>query len=473
MAIAAKREFLGVAPPASRSELAAAHRVARTRLLLEGPIGPTLARLAAPNVIAMFVMSAMSIAEAYFAGLMGVTALAGLALVFPLVMLTQMLSAGAMGGAISSAVARALGGNEAIRAGGLSIAAWVIAGVAAAGSAVLIALFGRTIFRLLGGGEEAITAALDYAGVFFPGCIALWLCHSTLSIIRGTGNMTTPSLLLFLVSLGSIPLSGALALGWGPLPPLGMRGLAGGLVGAYAAGALAALAYVVSGRAGLTLHGALRRFEPALFGDILRVGLIASINAFQTVLTIVLMVGLVGRYGEPALAGYGLGARLEFLMIPVVFGIGAAMTAMVGANIGAGAADRALRVAWTGSLAAAAIVGTIGAVLALAPDLWLGMFLDASEAGALDAGRAYFRTVAPCYAFFALGLALYFASQGAGRMIWPVTASVCRMVVAFGGALFLTATTGLGVEGVYAAIAGGMLIYGVVTAAAVKITRWR
>jgi Na+-driven multidrug efflux pump len=100
----------------------------------------------------------------------------------------------------------------------------VIAGVAAAGSAVLIALFGRTIFRLLGGGVDEISAALDYAGVFFPGCIALWLCHSTLSIIRGTGNMTTPSLLLFLVSLGSIPLSGALALGWGPLPPLGMRG---------------------------------------------------------------------------------------------------------------------------------------------------------------------------------------------------------------------------------------------------------
>lgn len=464
---------VGAAVTSSRSERAAAQRAARTRRLLEGPIGPTLARLAAPNAIAMFVMSAMSIAEGYFAGLLGVTALAGLALVFPLVMLTQMLSAGAMGGAISSAVARALGGGEAVRAGGLAIAAWVIAGAAAAGSAVLMTLVGGMIFRMLGGGDAAVAAALDYASIFFPGCIALWLCHSTLSLIRGTGNMMTPSLLLFLVSLGAIPLSGSLALGWGPFPRLGMPGLAAGVVAAYGVGALAALAYVVSGRAGLLLRGALRRFERAFFRDILHVGLIGSVNAFQTVLTIVLMVGLVGRHGEDALAGYGLGARLEFLMIPVIFGIGAAMTAMVGANIGAGATDRALRVAWTGSIAAALIVGSIGAVLALAPDLWLGIFLDASEAAALDAGRAYFRIVGPFYACFALGLALYFASQGAGKMIWPVIASLSRMVVAFCGALVLAATTDVGVDGVYAAIAGGMLIYCVVTAAAVKVTRWR
>lgn len=462
-----------IPPLAGRADAAATARAARTRLLLEGPIGPTLARLAAPNVIAMFVMSVMSIAEGYFAGLMGVTALAGLALVFPLVMLTQMLSAGAMGGAISAAIARSLGAGEAARAGGLTVGAWVIAVSIAAVSALLMALFGRAIFGLLGGGADAVNAAMDYALVFFPGSIALWLCHSTLSVIRGTGNMGTPSLLLFLVSLGSIPLSGALALGWGPFPALGMAGLAAGLVLAYGIGAFAALAFVASGRAGVSLRGGAGRLHRALFGDILSVGLIASVNAFQTVLTIILMVGVVGRYGEPALAGYGLGARLEFLMIPVVFGIGAAMTAMVGANIGAGSKARALRVAWTGSFAAAAIVGAIGVFVAAAPDLWLRIFLDASEGRALEAGRAYFHIVGPFYACFALGLALYFASQGASRMVWPVIGGVSRMIVAFGGALALNATTDLGVQGVYIAIAFGILVYGAVTGTSVLITRWR
>lgn len=458
-----------------RADAAAASRAARTRRLLEGPIGPTLARLAAPNVIATFVMSAMSVAEAYFAGQLGVTALAGLALVFPLAMLVQMLSGGAMGGAISSAVARALGAGDVARASGLALAAWAIAIAAAALFALLMALFGRDLFELLGGGAGAgaVGAAAAYAAVFFPGCVALWLCHSTLSLMRGAGDMLTPSLFLLGVSLASIPLAGALALGWGPFPALGMAGLAAGPVMAYGAGALLAMAYVLSGRIGLSLRGAVARLERGLFADILRVGLIASLNAVQTVLTIVLMVGLVGRHGADALAGYGLGARLEFLMVPIVFGVGAAMTAMVGANIGAGARRRALRVAWTGSLAAAAIVGGIGGLTAIAPDLWLRLFLDAGEAGALGAGRAYFHTVGPFYGFFALGLALYFASQGAGRMVWPVTASLCRMAVAFGGALLLTRTTDLGVLAVFGPIAGGMFVYGLVTAGAVKLTAWR
>lgn len=457
----------------SGTAAAAAARAVKTKTLLEGPIGPTLARLATPNVVAMFVMAATSIAEGFYAGLLGVSALAGLALVFPLVMLTQMLSAGAVGGAISSAIARALGSGDTARAERLMVHAWVIAAVAAVSSTALVALFGPAMFGLLGGAGDALAAAIAYAGAFFPGCIAIWLCHSTLSIVRGTGNMAVPSLVLFLVSLASIPLSGVFALGWGPVPAFGMAGLGAGIVIAYGAGALVVLAYVGAGRIGLSPSNAWERLERTLFWDILKVGLIASVSALQTVLTIVVMVGLVGRFGESALAGYGLGSRLEFLMIPVVFGIGAAMTAMVGANIGAGHRRRALAVAWTGSFAAAAIVGVIGLVFAVFPDLWLGIFLKSQDSAALDAGRLYFRVVAPLYAFFALGLALYFASQGAGKVVWPVVGGLARMTTAVGGGFLLTTWFGLGLEGVFVAVAGGMLIFGVLTAAAVKATGWR
>lgn len=455
----------------ARAATAATKRAARTKLLLEGPIGPTLTRLAAPNVIAMLVTAAMSVAEGAFAGALGVSALAGLALVFPLVMLAQMLSAGSMGGAISSAVARALGAGDPARAGRLVAAAWIIALAAAAIFALLILVFGRPLFAALGGGEEAVEQAMSYAFVAFPAGFALWLCHSTLSVVRGAGNMGFPSLTLLIVSLASIPLAGAFALGWGPAPALGMSGLALGPALAFALGAVVAVAYVLTGRAGIPVSFSGLRWE--LFADILRVGVIASLNAAQTVLTITVMVALVGRHGEAALAGYGLGARLEFLMVPVVFGVGAAMTAMVGANIGAGDRARALRVGWTGSLAAAALVGAIGLFFAVFPDLWLGLFLTADDAAAMEAGRGYFCIVAPFYAFFAVGLALYFASQGAGRIVWPVAGSVLRMIVAIGGALAAASLTDLGLTGVYIGVAAGMTAYGAFTMAAIRITRWR
>ncbi|MGH1454987.1 MAG: MATE family efflux transporter [Paracoccaceae bacterium] len=457
---------------AARADAAMSARAARTHTLLTAPIGPTLAKLAAPNVLAMLVQAAQSIAEAYFASLLGVTVLAGLALVFPLVMLTQMLAAGAMGGAISAAIARALGGNSPERAAQLAITAWMIAAGFALFMALAIGAFGPLIFSALGGGADAVRAAVSYAVIFFPGCAAIWLCHSSLSIIRGTGNMQMPSLLLLLVSLISIPLSGGFALGWGPLPAFGIAGLPMGLVVAYGLGATVAVAYIIAGRTGLEFRWAYIRVKIGLVRDIMRVGAIASVNTLLTVLTIVLMVGMVGQYGEAALAGYGLGARLEFLMIPVIFGIGAAMTAMVGANVGAGQTERALQIAWVGSFSGAAIVGVIGVVLALFPDLWLGMFLDPSDAATLAAGRAYFNIVAPFYPFFGFGLALYFASQGAGEMLWPLIGSLCRIGVAVGGAVLLSSATDLGVSGVFVAIAFAMFVYGLVIGIATWRKRW-
>ena len=450
-----------------------AARTSRTRLMLEAPIGPTLAKLAAPNVLAMFVQAAQIIAEAYFASLLGITALAGLALVFPLVMLSQMLSAGAIGGAITASVARALGGADVGRGASLTVVAWTIAVGFAVIMAVLVALFGTQFFRLLGGGGETVAAAATYALIFFPGGVAIWLCNASLGVIRGTGNMQMPAIVLLLVSIISIPLSGGLALGWGPLPALGMAGLPLGVVLAFALGGLIAIGYIISGCTGLGFRGAFRRLNFGMFNDILIVGGLGSINPVLTTVTIIMMTGLVGRYGEGALVGYGLGARLEFLMIPVIFGIGAAMTAMVGANIGAGFTDRALRIAWTGSLAASGIVGSIGLLVAVFPDLWLSMFLGPSNTTALDSGRSYFRLVGPFYAFFGLGLALYFASQGAGRMIWPVISSLSRMAVALVGALILITYANMQVEGIFAAIGCSMLAFGLIIALAIRRSGWR
>src|SRR5690606_37188068 len=166
------------------------------------------------------------------------------------------------------------------------------------------------------------------------------------------------------------------------------------------------------------------RLRWALFREILRVGLPACLSSLLTCATIIVITGLVARFGAAALAGYGIGARLEFLLIPIVFGVGAALTARVGTNVGAGDWPRARRLAWTGAAMAGAVVGAIGFTVGVWPDLWIGLYTQ--DAAALDAGRTYLRIVGPAYVFFGFGMALYFASQGAGRMRWPVMAGVLR-----------------------------------------------
>src|SRR5439155_978494 len=137
----------------------------------------------------------------------------------------------------------------------------------------------------------------------------------------------------------------ALVFGWGPFPRLGVTGAALAVVAYYIAGALVLFVYLVSGRSLIRLSPTLR-FERSLFAEILRVGAPSLVNNVMTNLTVVLLTALVGPFGTFALAGYGMGVRLEYLLIPLVFGFGSALVTMVGTNFGAGQRTRARRVAW-------------------------------------------------------------------------------------------------------------------------------
>ena len=184
-----------------------------------------------------------------------------------------------------------------------------------------------------------------------------------------------------------------------------------------------------------------------------------------------LLTGLVGAFGTPALAGYGMGVRLEYMMIPLVFGLGAALVTMVGTNYGAGERARAKRVAWVGAATAAGITETIGLLAALFPRVWIGLF--SSEPDVIAAGSAYLRIVGPSYGFFGLGLALYFASQGAGRLLWPILAGLARLVVAGAGGWIALHWFGGGLTSLFAVMALALTLFGITIAIAVAGGAWR
>src|ERR1700682_389480 len=156
----------------------------RTRMLLEAPIAATLIRLAAPNMLVMVVQSAVGLIETYFVGKLGTDALAGVALVFPVLMLMQMMSAGAMGGGISSAIARALGAGRRENADALVPHALAIA--VGFGLVFTLALLfgGPWLYRTLSGREASLAAALTYSNVVFSAAILVWIFNSLANVIR-------------------------------------------------------------------------------------------------------------------------------------------------------------------------------------------------------------------------------------------------------------------------------------------------
>jgi Na+-driven multidrug efflux pump len=141
----------------------------------------------------------------------------------------------------------------------------------------------------------------------------------------------------------------------------------------------------------------------------------------------------------------------------------------VGTNVGAGHRDRALRVAWTGAAIAALATEAIGVTAALYPHAWLGLFGDDPEM--LAAGAQYLRIVGPFYGFFGGGMALYFASQGAGRLGWPLTAALLRLALATGGGALALLLWG-SLAGVFTALAAALAVFGIVNATAVAGGAW-
>jgi len=441
----------------------------RTRLLLEAPIGMTLLKLAAPNVLVMFAQASVGLIETYFVGWLGTDALAGVALVFPLVMLMQMMSAGAMGGGISSAVARALGAGRRADADALALHALAIAGFFGLLFMVAVLGGGPWLYGAMGGSGASLAAALTYSNVVFSGAVLLWIFNSLANVIRGTGNMAVPALVTCAGVVVLLPLSPCLILGWGPFPRFGVAGGAVAVIAYYALGSVALAAYLWSGRSVLRPSFHRFRFQWRLLRDILRVGGVAALITVQTNLIIVIATALVGRFGPAAIAGYGMGSRLEYLLVPIVFGLGGPLVAMVGTNIGAARRQRALRIAWIGAAAAAGVTEAIGLTAAAFPRLWLSLF--DTDPAMLDAGSRYLQAVGPFYGLFGLGMALYFASQGVGRLRWPFVANLTRLVIAGGGGWLALRLSG-DISYVFFALGAAMAAFGLINAAAVAGGAW-
>lgn len=440
----------------------------RTRMLLQAPIVPTLLRLAWPNVLVMLAQAAVGMIETWWISFLGTDALAGMALVFPGFMMMQMLSGGAIGGGISSAVARALGSGRREDANAFVLHALVVnLGLGLLCTALFLG-FGRPLYAAMGGRDGSLEAALAYSDIVFGGVALVWVMNALASVIRGTGNMLVPSLAICVSVVVLVPLSPVLIFGLGPIPAMGIAGGAWAVVGTTAMTVAVLAWYLLAGRA--VVRPVLARLRWPLFADILRVGAVGAISTLQTTLTVALTTGLVGiAAGPAAVAGYGTGARLEYLLVPLVFGLGAPLVALVGTNIGAGQRERALRIALTGGALAFGLTEAVGLAAALFPAAWLGLFTH--DPAALDTGAAYLRIVGPTYGFFGLGLCLYFASQGAGRLFWPLAGGMLRLLVAVGGGWLALTLTG-SLMALFAALALGLVVYGVTVVTAISRGVW-
>ncbi|MDB5981266.1 MAG: family efflux transporter [Pseudomonas sp.] len=390
--------------------------------LLHGPILPTLIRLALPTVAVLLMTTILSVAETYFVSSQGINAIAAASLVVPIMMLMTMVSNGGIGGGVSSSIARARGAGRHDDAESLVWHSLVIALVGGALFMLMAWAAGRWIYQTMGGSGESLEMAIVYSNILFAGAIPFWILMLMQSALRGAGNVKVPALIMSGGVVVGLIISPALIIGWLGLPRMGVAGAGVAQVVCNLGSLAVVLAYMRSPRSNLHLRPHPLRKDH--FASILGIGLISTVNAIMATLSITALTAAAGAFGVAAIAGYGIASRLDMLLIPVMFGFGTAAITLVGTNIGAGNVARARRAALVNALFVAAIVETVGVLVALMPNLWVGWFTDSPDVLAV-AGH-YLRVVAPLYGFMAINAELYFAGQGARRIGWPLTAGAIR-----------------------------------------------
>jgi len=456
--------------PVVEAEPARPRADATRAAILAGAILPTLIKLALPTIAVLVAQTAVNIAEAYYVGFLGTDALAGVAMVFPVFMLMTMMSNGGIGSGVASAVARAVGAGRKNDADALVFHAIVIAIIFGAAFTLGTIRGSPMLYRALGGRSEALGAALQYSNYLFAGAIPVWIVNLQAAALRGSGNVKVPATVTLVGALVLIPTSPLLIFGLGPVPRLGIQGAGIAFALYYCGAMLVLLRYMVSGRGGLTF-----KFVPLqgrLFLDILKVGIPTAVNTVLTNLTVILVTAAVGLFGTTALAGYGISSRLDYVLIPLLFGLCTAVLTMVGVNIGAGQIARARRIAWISSFVGLVLTGSIGLVVALFPLLWLHLFSHDSDV--LRQGMIYLRIVAPAYSALGFGFVVAFAAQGAGHVLWPFVASVSRILVAAGLGWIAVGYFGAGMAALASMVAASLVAYAAICSIAMLSNRvWR
>lgn len=451
--------------PSSSSVPTRSAETPKRDMMLRGPILTTMLRLSLPTVVVLVAQTLVGVVETYYVSFLGTDALAGASLVFPAMMIMVMMSNGGIGGGVASSIARALGSGRQEDADALVSHALFIAVVVGLIFTAGLLIFGRTLYGVLGGEAASLDAAETYSLWLFAGAIPMWIVNLLCASLRGAGNFKVPALVVLLGSATLVPLSPLLIFGIGPAPRLGIAGAGIAVTAYYTVAAIYLMRYVSKPGAGVALRWT--ALQGRLFADILKVGLLAAIYSALPNVTTLVVTAAVGTFGVAALAGYGASSRIDYVLVPILFGVGTAVVTMVGVNVGAGNIARARRIAWTGAVVGFIIAESVGLLLAFAPTAWLHFF--SQDPSVVEVGAQYLHVVGPIYGALGVGMLLSLAAQGSGRVLWPTLASAVRMVVSAGIGWTAVVAYGGGLSALFTMVAIGLLCFGLITALATRI----
>jgi putative MATE family efflux protein len=439
--------------------------------LTTAPIGKALVMLAVPMIMEMIMESIFAVVDVFWVAHLGASAVAAVGLTESMMMILYALAMGVSIG-VMALVARRVGEKD-LEAAGRTAAQGIVLGLAIA-SAIGIAgaALAPQLMRTMGADDSVVATGSGFTRVMLGCNASVFLLFLINAVFRGAGDAALAMRALWLGNILNIVLGPCFIFGLGPFPELGVTGAAVATSIGRGTAVVYQLTMLARGRSKIAIARKHFAIDLRVMASVLR---LASSATFQMLLLMTSYVGvmrILSSFGSEPLAGYTIGFRiLMFAMLPAS-GLSNAAATLVGQNLGARRPDRAEQAVWQACRASAAFLTAVGIVFIVGARVLVGLFTD--DPAVLDHGVTYLRIVSLGFPFYAFGMVVMQAFNGAGDTRTPTLINVVVFwALQLPLAWLLSHHTSLGPSGVFVTLAVCFSVFAAIGVPAFRRGGWK
>jgi putative MATE family efflux protein len=435
------------------------------------PVGRAVILLAVPMVLEMIMESVFAVADVFFVGRLGASAVATVGITESLMTLIYALAIGLSIGA-SATVARRIGEKDAEGAARAAAQSIALGFAAAIGLGLVGAIWGPALLGIMGAGDDVLAVGSGFARVMLGGSGSVLLLFLINAIFRGAGNAAIAMRVLWFANIINIVLGPCLIFGLGPFPELGVAGAAVGTTIGRSSGVVYQLVHLWRGSSRVSIGRQHLKLDRHVMTGIMRLSSSAVFQNFIATASWMGLIRILTGFGSAAVAGNTIGIRIILFALLPSFGVSNAAATLVGQNLGAGKPDRAEAAVWRAGLYNTVCLGTVGLLFLVFAPFLIRQFSTDPEV--VPHGIRCLRIVAGGFLFYGFGMVLTQSFNGAGDTRTPTLINLgCLWLFEIPLAWVLAHPLGFGPTGVFMAVSLAFSAIAIVSGVLFRRGHWK